>query len=162
VTPTICFITCHAGPAEHFAAFADELSKDHTVQIWAGPATLSKFKDHTLNRFEELDIASAKRIADACQNATYVISDLGHPFDILLQKALSEFAPKVKRFCYYDHPEFDVPGNYKEIANQVMRLSQHVLIANAEIASKESEGIGYYPISKARKINGLRLDEKKQ
>ncbi|MCH9610791.1 MAG: hypothetical protein S4CHLAM81_00860 [Chlamydiales bacterium] len=40
-----------------------------------------------------------------------------------------------------------------------MSLTPNVLIANAEIATKEKMGIGYYPIGESRKLNGARQDD---
>jgi len=158
VIPTICFIVCHAGPAEHFAAFAQELKSDCQVRIWADDVAATKFDTGSFTQIKNLDKETAQQIALECQGSYAVMTDLGHPFDIIMQEALAQYAPQVRRFTYYDNPETHVPGEYNKIAEQVMLRADAVLIANAEIAVDESAGIGYYPIEKARRLARKRED----
>ena len=160
--PTICFIACHTGPAEHFAAFAEELKSDCKVKVWTAPVAESKFQDFPHESFQNLDSETAKKIALECVGAKAVMTDLGHSFDIIMQKALAKYAPKVPRFAYYDNPEVHVPGNYNKIAEKVMKNTNHVLIANAEISVDDDAGIGYYPIAKARTLARKRDDDSKK
>ncbi|MEK7339170.1 MAG: hypothetical protein AABZ92_00465, partial [Verrucomicrobiota bacterium] len=104
----------------------------------------------------------AEKIAGNCSRASIVITDVGHPFDETLQKALKE--KEITRFAYYDNPESFVPGGYSSTAAKVMKLAQGVFFANAHLAKdkiyselgkeidltgKERIGIGYYPVSQA-------------
>lgn len=45
----ICFITGHLGPADHFATFAEHLSKKATIEIYATGPALKKFQERGRN-----------------------------------------------------------------------------------------------------------------
>lgn len=169
----VCFIVCHGGPADHFATFAEELAKKgQCVEIYASGPALKKLQERHMEvkQFCLDDLCAEKEddlaleIAKACSSASIVMTDLGHAFDIKLQKALSVQAPEAVRLTYYDNPEPYVPGGYSEVAAQVMLLAQRVLFANAHLAedpvfkepgqqvifeAQKKIGVGYYPIDQA-------------
>ena len=171
--PTILLIACDLGPAVHFAAHAEELTKKgYKVEIYAAEPASKKFEQcHTkvnypfklYGRSSEQQNELAKEIAERCSSASMVITDVGHPFDETLQKALKE--KEITRFVYYDNPENFVPGGYSSTAAKVMKLAQGVFFANANLAnagiySESGEkicltnqiGIGYYPVSQAKVV----------
>jgi len=178
-----CFIACHAGPADHFATFARALKEqgEDVMLVASGPA-LKKIEERGLTvqlPFILQDLSSAEEdvlaehIAQACPTASYVITDLGHPFDCKLQKALAKH--KVIRWSYYDNPEPYVPGGYSDAAAQVIAASEGVIFANAHLAQedvfyaphapidfshKPRIGLGYYPVEQAEVLEQQRLQQK--
>lgn len=110
--------------------------------------------------FENHDV---QKIAEACQGSV-VLTDVGSPTDIALQKAFAGRA-----MAYYDNPEPFVPGGYSDVANEVMQLAEKVLFANANLATsplmdiplEKRVGIGYYPIAQAEKLANRRAAEGK-
>lgn len=174
---SVCFIASHGGSADHFATFFEHLSKDHrNIQLFGSGPAVKKFEEKKIrphgsfsiegkNPQEEDDLA--EQIAKACSLAYIVITDVGNPFDIKIQKALALHAPKVIRYSYYDNPEPYVPGGYSEVATQVMLASQGIIFANANLAESfpldlKKIGIGYYPISQAEKIAQRRAMEHRE
>lgn len=180
IQAAICFIVCDGGPADHFSAFAQHLSKENiVVEIYATGPAFQKFQEKGIevrNSFSIENISSveedilAEKIAKACSGYSSVITDVGHPFDIKLQKALARYAEHVPRFAYYDNPEPYVPGGYSITASQVMLASGGVLFANSHLAESpifqdpsteidfgdlKKSGIGYYPVHQAE-INAKR------
>jgi hypothetical protein len=169
---TVCFIACHGGPADHFATFAERLSKDvGTIDVFASGPAQKKFQERgievkvpfSIDKIspEEEDFL-AEQIAKACSIASVVITDVGHAFDIKIQKALARLATHVPRLAYYDNPESYVPGGYSAIAAEVMLASQGILFANSNLTktpvfqepgkeidfgSLKKVGIGFYPIN---------------
>lgn len=183
-TTTVCFIACHGGPADHFATYAEALTKEgYTVQTCASGPGLKKLEDRKItvtfpfaleNLKEKEEDALADQIAKKCSEASVVITDVGHPFDIKLQRALAAHAPRVARWAYYDNPEPFVPGGYSATAANVMLAAQGVLFANENLAKaaiysapgrvvdlgdRRRIGIGYYPIDKAEEIGKKRALE---
>ncbi len=179
---TICLIACHGGPADHFAVFAKELEKKGCqVQIFASGPAIKKFQDYKINGVISFDSDhllseedAAEQIAKKCAAASVAITDVGHVFDIALQKALSRHAPNVLRLAYYDNPESYVPGGYSAVAAKVMLAADRVLFANANLAGapifeapdkpvdidfKKRFGVGYYPLNQAEKIAKRRQSE---
>lgn len=179
----ICFIACHGGPADHFATFAENLKDTANIEISASGPALEKFEKRGIqvkNSFsvenltpDEEDVL-AEKIAKTCAACLVVITDLGHSFDIKLQKALKDFAPNVCRVTYYDNPESFVPGGYSKTAVQVMLAAKKVLFANSNLPkipifyepgkeinfeNIEKIGIGYYPLELAEKIAKRRFEE---
>jgi hypothetical protein len=180
----VCFIACHGGPADHFATFAENLSKNvGAIEVYASGPALKKFQEHGVEvtfpfsldeiSSEEED-ALAEKIAKGCATASVVITDVGHPFDVKIQKALAQYVAHVPRLAYYDNPESFVPGGYSKIAAVVMLESQGILFANSNLtrapifqdASNEVDfgcrkrvGIGYYPIFQAEKMAKRRMAE---
>ena len=173
ITKVVCFVCCHSGPADHFATFAEELIKDgYEVQIYASGPALKKFQDRNIevrtsfiadNLSNEEELLLAAEIVKTCSNAFAVLSDVGHKFDIALQKTLAEKAPKILRLAYYDNPESPepyLPQDYSSVAKQVMNAVQKVLFANANLVqdstihlpTQERIGLGYYPVIQADKI----------
>jgi len=170
----IVFIACHGGPADHFATFAESLStKGESVEIYATGAALAKFEERKTPGVIpfSLDETESVKIAEQCEKADVVITDLGHEFDISLQKNLKERAPKTLRYAYYDNPEPFVPGGYSSVAAQVIASTQKVLFANAHLANLpiyEREGkeidlpftqrvaLGFYPTMQAERIAARR------
>lgn len=183
----ICLIACHGGPAEHFATFAENLVREgYEVQVYASGPALKKFQDRNIqvampfaidNLSTQAQADLATQIAKSCSKASVVLTDLGHSFDITLQKALAEEAPRVLRLTYYDNPEPYVPGGYSNTAAEVMIAAQKVLFANANLRKasiyqepnkeiklplKNRIGIGYYPVNQAEKIVMRREKEHKR
>lgn len=180
----VCFIACHGGPADHFATFAESLSKDlGAIEVYASGPALKKFQERgievkvpfSIDKIspEEEDIL-AEQIAKACSTALVVITDVGHAFDIKVQKALARQTTHVSRFAYYDNPEAYVPGGYSAVAAEVMSAAHGILFANSNLAkapifkepgkeidfgSRKKVGIGYYPINQAEKIAKRRTSE---
>lgn len=172
VAVSLCFVALHGGPADHFATFAEELNKKgQIVQIYANGAALKKFQDRKIQNVIPFTIddtdSAAVTLAKKCADFATVITDIGHPFDIELHKALKQNAPKTFRVCYYDNPESEVPGEYSVIAKQVMQLADRVLLANANLTEYEGfdipfnkrKGIGYYPLHQVEKLAIRRGDE---
>lgn len=181
----ICFLACHAGPAEHFATFAQEISNDgKQVEIYASGPAKAKFESRGVTLTHPIDIdrmtdeeqtVLAEQIAKECAASSAVITDVGHPFGIKVHAALKRFAPHVRRFTYYDNPEPYVPGGYSAVASRVMQASEStILFANAHLASaaiyqepgkaidfgnQDRIGIGYYPIEAADTIAQSRAVE---
>lgn len=180
----VCLIACHGGPADHFATFAESLSKDvGAIEIYASGPALQKFQERgikvnlpfSIDKIspEEEDVL-AEQIAKACSTASVIITDVGHAFDIKVQKALARQATHVPRFAYYDNPEAYVPGGYSAVAAEVMSAAHGILFANSNLAkapifqepgkeinfgSRKKFGIGYYPINQAEKIAKRRATE---
>lgn len=173
ITKAIIFVCCHSGPADHFATFSENLTKDgYDVQIYASGPALKKLQDRNIkikkifsadNLSSEEEHLLALEITKACSTAYAVISDVGHKFDISLQETLAEKAPKVLRIAYYDNPESPdpyLPADYSTIAKLVMNASQKVIFSNANLAkdptihlpTQERIGLGYYPVFQADKI----------
>jgi len=179
----IYLIACHGGPADHFATFAEKLVEDgYEVQVCASGAALEKFQDRkiqvqmpfnpdNLSKTQEADLAS--QIAKICSKASVVLTDVGHSFDVTLQKALAVDAPELLRLAYYDNPEPYVPGGYSGVAAEVMWVAKKVLFANANLENhslyqqtnvetklpiEDRVGIGYYSVEQAEKIAAKRLD----
>ena len=181
----VCLIACHGAPADHFATFAEHLSKEKAlVKIYASGPALSKFEQRGIKvtfpfcvdgiSSEEEDVL-AQQIAKACSSESVVITDLGHAFDIKLQKALADHAGSVTRFAYYENPESYVPGGYSVRAAAVIQEAQGVLFANANLAeapifeepgkvidltNQKRIGIGYYPIDQGEKMIQRRLKDR--
>ena len=180
----VCFIACHGGPADHFSAFAEDLaSKGYKVQIYATGPALKKFQDRkieivipfSLENISEEEAAT--ELAKGCSGADVIITDVGHVFDVTLQKALKSQASKSLRLAYYDNPEDYVPGGYSAVAAKVMLAAQGVLFANVNrvktplyqapsqeipLAPEKRIGLGYYPISQAEKIAKRRMSDQSQ
>jgi hypothetical protein len=179
----ICLIACHGGPADHFATFAENLSKNAVIKIYASGPALKKFQERGIAvkvpfiidqiSAEEED-ALAEQIAKACSTASVVITDVGHLFDIKIQKAIARQAVHVSRLAYYDNPEPYVPGGYSAVAAEVMQVAQGILFANSNLAqapvfqapgkeidfgNRKRVGIGYYPVNQAEKIAKRRTEE---
>lgn len=170
--PAVTFIVCHAGPAGHFSAFTESLlQKGYKVQIYASGPALNQFKDcHVVSSFSNFEERTAIELAERCKNSDVVITDVGHPFAIAMQKACASRAPNVLRLAYYDNPEEYVPGGYSRTAEQVMKAAHRVLFANANLASavpsealpldpKKKIGIGFYPITQVEEIARRRAVE---
>lgn len=181
IPSVICLIACHGGAADHFATFAERLIKEgHQVEVYASGPALKKFQERNITvvcpfNVDHLSSTQEKILAEQivkyCNKASVVLTDVGHDFDVALQKSFTDKAPEVLRIAYYDNPESYVPGGYSHIAAQVMRLAHKVLFANAhlkeEVLYKDSHeklllpfnrrvGLGYYPLSQAEKVAARR------
>lgn len=174
----VSFITCHGGPADHFASFAECLIEEgYEVELYASGPAFKTFeaRNITATYFDAESSSNATQIAKRCSKSAVVITDAGHPFDIPLQEALSKEAPETLRIAYYDNPEPFVPGGYSKTASNVMALAQKTLFANANLAKEtlyedltteidlpfeKRIGLGYYPISRAEKIAEKRTPKK--
>lgn len=170
----IYFIACHAGPADHFATFADELClRGHSVQIYATGAALKKCQDRNKDLTIPFSLEGVSEeeawalLAKSCSRADAVITDVGHPFAIALQKALKDQAPQTAHLAYYDNPEAYVPGGYSSVASEVMQEAEVVLFANShlvkareiDVPSAKRIGLGYYPTAQAEKLSARRKNE---
>jgi hypothetical protein len=183
---TIFLIACHGGPADHFAVFAKHLKTvGHDVHVCASGPALKKFQDHQVpidvsfnadGLSPETEAKTALSIANECKNAHVVIADVGHTFDITLQKTLSEKAPKALRIAYYDNPESYVPGGYSTTAAEVMQAADRVLFANNNafanpiyvspgktitLEANKRFCLGYYPTAQADAMHTRRSIEQK-
>lgn len=183
-TAAICFIACHGGPADHFATFTQNLPKEvGAIEIYASGPALKKLQDRGIaaKSFSLDQISSneedvlAEKIAKTCSTTRVVMTDVGHPFAVKVQKALKCYAEKVTRLAYYDNPEPYVPGGYSSVAAEVMQLAQEILFANSnlsqaplfqtpgkeiDLTGRKKVGIGYYPIDQAERILKRRSEEK--
>lgn len=173
----VCLIACHGGPADHFATYAEVLTKQgYDVQIHATGPALKKMQDRGIevkysfsldNLTPKEEDRLAQEIAKTCSSASIVLTDVGHVFDVKIQRALSIHATQIPRLAYYDNPEPFVPGGYSSTAAEVMEIAQGILFANETLAKskiyniageeidftdKKRFGIGYYPVSQAEKI----------
>lgn len=172
ILAAVCFVVCHGGPADHFATFAEKVPE---VEIYASGPALDKLKERGISvqhPFSLKDLSHeqedqlAEQIAKTCAAASIVMTDVGHAFDIKVQKALSKYAPQVVRMAYYDNPESYVPGGYSEVAKEVMSAAQKVLFANSHLVTEipvkgvESVGLGYYPLGPAEKIAARRQSDR--
>lgn len=187
LSAAICFIACNGAPADHFATFAQELSqKKHEVCVFAatGPA-LKTFRDRGIPVAMAFDLDNlteaertklASQIAKTCSKAASVMIDVGHAFDVDLQKALVIEAPSVPRFAYYENPERLVHGGYSKTAEKVVQ-GVKVFFANAnlvkgplyveknrEIALPEKNRIalGYYPVERGDAVAAKRKEQQSQ
>jgi hypothetical protein len=174
---SVCLIACHGGPADHFATYAQELKKKgYDVHIHATGPALKKFQERGIevkSPFSLDDLSPddedqlAKSIAKTCSTSSVIITDVGHTFDIKIQKALNIYAQASRHFAYYDNPEPFVPGGYSSVAAEVIKVTANVLFANATLAKakiyssagqevdfteKKRFGIGYYPVTQAEKL----------
>ncbi len=183
-TAAVCFIACHGGPADHFSTFAEDLiKKGYKVEIYATGPALKKFQDRHLEIVKPFSLeniseeAAAVELAQKCGNAKVIVTDVGHVFDVTLQKTLASHAPKALRLAYYDNPEPYVPGGYSSVAAKVMMAAQGVLFANGNLsktpiyqapteeiplALEKRMGIGYYPVNQAEKIAKRRAVDQAQ
>lgn len=184
VSKAVILVALHGGPADHFATFAEGLAKKgYEVQVYGSGPALKKFQDRKIegvrpisqdNLSMEEETALANQLAERCSRALAVITDVGHPFDIKLQRSFASRAPSVLRLAYYDNPEPYVPGGYSTVAAEVMQLAEKVLFANANLAQdpiytqpdqvlqlslSKRVGMGYYPIDQAEKIAKRRAEE---
>ena len=76
ITPSVCFVACHGGPADHFSTFAEELVKiGHQVKIYAAGPALKKFQDRHIERVTPFSLeniseeAAAIEVARKCADA---------------------------------------------------------------------------------------------
>lgn len=163
----ITLIACHGASADHFSVFAEKLlSEGYDVRIFASEHAFKKFEAKkipiTLSfaLSEDDESVLAQKIALQCRDSV-VVTDVGHPFDITLQKTLNG------AIAYYDNPEPFVPGGYSKVANEVMQAARRVLFANANLETsslmdlplEKRVGLGYYPIAQAEKIARRRAEE---
>lgn len=181
----VCLIACHGGPADHFATFAESLSRDGVaIEIYASGPALKKFEERGIKVKYPFSIDNispaqedilAEQIAKTCSTASAIITDIGHAFDIKIQNELARQAPHVPRFAYYDNPESYVPGGYSAVAAEVMLAANGIVFANSNLAtapifqepgkeidfgSRKKIGIGYYPINQAEKIAERRATDR--
>ena len=138
----VCFIACHGGAADHFATYAETLTKrGYDVQIYATGPALKKFQERGItvkssfsldNLTSEEEDNLARIIAKTCSGASIVLTDVGHVFDVKIQKALSLPAIKASRLAYYDNPEPFVPGGYSSTAAEVMHFGGRRIICKSD------------------------------
>lgn len=155
----LVMVVCHGGPADHFVAFVGHLPK---AEIYATDLAAEKFrkKEITVKILKDTD---PDEMAKAHTTASFVLTDVGDPFSIKVQKAFAAHAPRVLRLAYYDNPEPSVPGGYMDIANEVMKLSNRVLFANAHLAKEPTHvGIGYFSTAAATAMQMRRSSSERE
>lgn len=174
----IYFVACHAGPANHFATFAKELeNQGHNVHLLATGTALKTFQDLECKHLTPFSLEDPHLVAKKINNASVIITDVGHPFDITLHNILDREMHGTLRIAYYDNPEPYVPGGYSEIAAQVLPQAHTVLFANANLAhapifrvpfeeivlpKERNVGLGYYPLTHAERLRERRASERIQ
>jgi hypothetical protein len=110
------------------------------------------------------------------QGAQTIIVDIANKFNIKLQSAFNELdiaLQNIRFWCYYDNPEEYVPGGYSIKSGEMIKLSQNILFANMNLVKNDSnifslpdvtinlhgkniQGIGYYPIETAERLQKRR------
>jgi hypothetical protein len=170
---SVCFIALHGNSSDHFATFAQQLSKEQiSVQVYAAESMVKRFQDRSIkvvsfSTEEQCVKQEIARVVEACSKALAVIVDVGCPVAIEVMRQLSERS--IRRIAYYDNPEPFVPGGYSEVAASVIQLADTVLLANASLTQLESApgrpipiegtrviGLGYYPVAQAERITARR------
>jgi hypothetical protein len=179
--PSICFVTAHPNPANHFVEYVQSYEeKGIDCKVIAGKNVSEKFAqvkskvvviDPTSLEDEELMTQIEPEIA----SQSIVITDIANERWIALQQNLSEKHPSIKRAVYYDNPERYVPGGYSELASKIIDKAQFILFANTSLVHKGIQsqkgvsiglsqksmiGIGYYPKSDAQKILQIKNNQK--
>jgi hypothetical protein len=177
-------IATHGASADHFATFADNLSKEgYEIQIHASCPALKKFEERKIKVIHPFQIENlsegqkeqvALEIAKKCHHASVILVDVGDFFESTLEKVFTRELPQVKRIAYYDNPEPYVPGGYSKTASAVMQGANKTLFANAnlthvtlfqeenvpiDIPYENRIGLGYYPVEQAEKLALRRLTE---
>lgn len=192
VLTTVFFVTCNPGPAGHFAALGKALDTKYDVSFIAAGASLAKIKDQQVKvtdfNPEQLDLSKdevqiqlANKVAKICAVANIVIVDVGHKFYVHLEKALAKSGDDNDQSSllasYYDNIERWVPGGYSKTAEEVMKISQAVFLANFKLAEEDlysdeksvidlkdisRMGIGYFPLEQAEKLRQDRLTKRQE
>jgi hypothetical protein len=174
--PSICFVTAHPNPANHFVQFIQTFEeKEIPYKVIAGKNVSDKF--HGLKNVVTIDLSSlegdgfSEMIESEIASQSVVITDIANKQWATLHEILANTHPSIKRAVYYDNPEKHVPGGYSQVAAELIEQAQIVLFANAshphvgvqsdeetpiDLSEKETLGIGYYPTSDAIKIQNLR------
>lgn len=169
IVAPIVFVCSHPNAANHFADFAAELEKSQgiTCQFLASGTALENLKKRqvVVQSFDPNDLSE---LVKTCRTAKAVITDVGHAAAAKIHQTLSEQAPEVRRFAYYDNPESCVPGGYSETVEQVAAYGPAFLFANAnlekvyakpdqEIGIKTRIPLGYSPLpSEVGKLRDMR------
>lgn len=169
----VCFIAFDAGPADHFATFAEELQKKgYQVSIYGSGAALDRFAARNIKatKFENTE-AGINDVALKVQSQQTIIHDVGNVGDVTLAQALK----RANAWAYYDNSLRYAASNYNLVADGVLRLSKKVLTASAlleagDIYKKPQEpiplkdkvrvGIGYYNLERAKEIAAARAHAK--
>jgi hypothetical protein len=129
-----------------------------------------------LSSEEEQNLAN--EILENCvtQGVQTIIVDIANKFDIKLQEAFNKLDVtllNIRFWCYYDNSEQYVPGGYSIRSGEMIKLSQNILFANMNLNkrnsnifslpnvrinlnSKNIQGIGYYPIEIAERLEKRR------
>lgn len=181
--PIVSFVVHHAGAAEHFSAFAQQLiASGYELNVWAtgigekkltekGIEVKHSFKVEGLNPEERGYLAN--EISMNCRN-TFVITDVGHPFDAELQQTFA--SKQVMSMPYYENPENYVPGGYSQRFLNVVKNAMRIGFGNSNLAEEplfsapgelikfedqvKRNGIGYYPVGDAEKIALSRIENR--
>jgi len=173
---SICFITAHPNPANHFAEYVQVYEeKGIPYKVLAEKNVAYKFSkgrsnvvemDFSLNEDGLIELLDKE-----VQSQNIVITDIAGQCFAAFHKWLKEKHPSIKRAVYYDNPEKYVPGGYSEMADKVIEHAQLVIFANQSLVHKGIEkevgapidlsekdliGIGYYPKTEANQIAALR------
>jgi hypothetical protein len=141
---------------------------------------LFRFLLDELSNEEEQNLAI--ELLDNCvmEGAQTIIVDIANNFDRKLQEAFNKLAVEshdIRFWCYYDNPEEYVPGGYSIRSGETIKSSQNILFANMNFIKRDSkiislpnitislsdkniQGIGYYPIETAERLQQRREIER--
>lgn len=85
VTKVVFLICCHCGPADHFATFAEELTKErHEVQVLASDPALKKSQDRNIEIKTSFIINNLSKEEES-QLATSIVKTCSRAFPAFLQ-----------------------------------------------------------------------------
>ena len=174
---TICFVTAHPNPANHFAEFVKAYEergiecKVISGENVSGAFSQVKSKVVVIDPSNLDNEESLKRLESEIPSQSVVITDIANKQWIALHQRLKDHHPSIKRAVYYDNPEPYVPGGYSELTAKIIDKAQIILFANSslvqkgiqneegapiDLSQKRTIGIGYYPKAEASKILELR------
>lgn len=155
---SVCFLTAHPGPANHFVEYA-KVYEERGVpyHILSGDTTAEKFTCAGLK-------VSVLTDEEHLKDAQMVIFDTSQ---VERAASIKERFPGVKRVLYYDNPDAYVPGGYSESIAKAAKVADAILFANTNFISKpifssvdtpidlqaiERMATGYFPLQEAEKI----------
>jgi hypothetical protein len=139
----ITFIVSHPGPAEHFAAFARELEdRNLDCTLIARDTALKKLENSGLNV-----IQFSEEALQAAAKSQLIFLEV---CDVRMAE-LPRKLGKERCVAYYDNPEKEVPGGYKDNAKKVIEAAGRVIYA--------IEDLGYYPVEKVEEFRKMRISQ---
>jgi hypothetical protein len=174
---SICFITAHLNPANHFAKYVEVYERAGIPCTVIAAADVSEKFSHLESKVHTIDFSSEESLLSfverRLEGVKLIIADIGHERWGELFYDLSKRNPLITRVAYYDNPEEYVSGGYSEVAEKVITQAQVVLFANQALVEKGIQkekgipidlsekgllGVGYYPQDEADKILSLKRD----
>lgn len=122
------FFVQNKGPAEHFSTFYKELSSHPSFRLHfcASNVALETLREKGIEidcpfSFQgdaKLSVETlASNLLEKIAPNALLMTEVGHEFGYVLQKACAKYRPDVYRIAYYDNPEPYVP-TYSEIAKK--------------------------------------------